>query len=58
MAAGAGLPAAEALDRKAIEKQLLDEELSAPVRRALELRRDGAQAAVKKIDALLARAGD
>ena len=46
------------LDRKAIEKQLLDEELPAPVRRALELRRDGAQAATKKIDALLARAGD
>ena len=46
------------LDRKAIEKQLLDEELPAPVRRALELRLGGAQAAVKKIDALLARAGD
>jgi DNA polymerase len=45
------------LDRKEIEKQLADEELSAPVRRALELRRDGAQSAVKKIDALLARAG-
>jgi len=45
------------LDRKAIDKQLADEELSAPVRRALELRRDGAQSAVKKIDALLARAG-
>jgi DNA polymerase bacteriophage-type len=47
----------EKLDRKAIEKQLADEELAAPVRRALELRRDGAQAATKKIDALLARAG-
>jgi DNA polymerase len=45
------------LDRKAIEKQLLDEEISTPVRRALELRRDGAQSAVKKLDALLARAG-
>ena len=45
------------LDRKAIEKQLADDELSPPIRRALELRRDGAQSAVKKIDALLARAG-
>ena len=49
---------AQKLDRKAIERQLEREELPPAVRRALELRRDGAQAAVKKIDALLARAGD
>jgi DNA polymerase len=49
----------QTLDRKAIERQLEkgDDELSAPVRRVLELRRSGAQAATKKIDALLARAG-
>ena len=46
------------LDRKAIEKLLDAEELPSPVRRVLELRLGGAQAAVKKIDALLARAGD
>jgi DNA polymerase bacteriophage-type len=45
------------LDRKAIEKLLLDPELSPQVQRVLELRLGGAQAAVKKIDALLARAG-
>ena len=51
--------AAKKLDRKAIEKLLLDAEmLPPPVRRVLELRLGGAQAAVKKIDALLARAGD
>ena len=45
------------LDSDTIEKLLdEDEELTTPARRALELRRDGAQAAVKKIDALLARA--
>jgi DNA polymerase len=49
--------AVKSLNRKGIEQQLLDDELPAPVRRALELRRDGAQSAVKKIDALLARAG-
>jgi DNA polymerase len=49
----------KSLDRKAIEKQLVEhEDLPSPVRRALELRLSGAQAAVKKIDALLARAGD
>ena len=37
---------------------LREDELAAPVRRVLELRAGGAQAAVKKIDALLARAGD
>ena len=46
------------LDRKAIEKMLLDAELPPPVQRVLELRLGGAQAAVKKIDALLARAGN
>ena len=49
---------AKKLDRKAIERQLDKEELPSPVRRVLELRLGGAQAAVKKIDALLARAGD
>ncbi len=50
--------AVKKLDKKAIEKLLLDSELPPQVRRALELRLGGAQAAVKKIDALLARAGD
>jgi DNA polymerase bacteriophage-type len=49
--------AGKSLDRKAIERQLENEDLAAPVRRVLELRLGGAQAAVKKIDALLARAG-
>jgi DNA polymerase len=46
------------LGRKTIEKQLQADGLSLQVRRALELRLGGAQAAVKKIDALLLRAGD
>jgi DNA polymerase bacteriophage-type len=52
--------ALKSLDRKAIERQLAkgDDELSPLIRRVLELRLGGAQAAVKKIDALLARAGD
>jgi DNA polymerase bacteriophage-type len=50
--------AAPSLERKAIEKQLEKDDLSPAVRRVLELRLGGAQAAVKKIDALLARAGD
>ena len=50
---------ARKLYKKAIEKLLLDTELlPPPVRRVLELRHGGAQAAVKKIDALLAHAGD
>jgi DNA polymerase len=50
---------AKTLNRKAVEKQLVEnEELTVSVRRVLELRLGGAQAAVKKIDALLARAGD
>ena len=48
---------AKSLDHKAIEKQLLKDDLPPWVRRVLELRQGGAQAAVKKIDALLARAG-
>jgi DNA polymerase len=53
---GCGL---QKLDRKAIQRQLEkgDDELAAPVRRVLELRLGGAQAATKKINALLARAG-
>jgi DNA polymerase len=48
---------AKTLDRKAIEKLLFDPDLPPQVLRVLELRLGGAQAAVKKIDALLARAG-
>jgi DNA polymerase bacteriophage-type len=50
--------AAKSLDRKAIERQLEKEDLPPLTRCVLELRLGGAQAAVKKIDALLARAGD
>src|SRR5262245_58282301 len=50
--------AVEKLNKRAIEKLLLDPGLPPQVQRALELRLGGAQAAVKKIDALLARAGD
>jgi DNA polymerase len=48
------------LDKKAIQRQLEkgEDELAAPVRRVLELRLGGAQAAVKKINALLTRAGE
>ena len=46
------------LDKKTIEKQLLNVELPAQVQRVLELRFGGAQAATGKIDALLARAGN
>lgn len=49
--------AVKTLDRKAIERQL-EHELAPSVRRVLELRLGGAQAAVKKINALLSRAGD
>jgi DNA polymerase bacteriophage-type len=53
---GCGL---QKLDKRAIQRQLEkgDDELAAPVRRVLELRLGGAQAATKKINALLARAG-
>ena len=47
----------QTLGRKAIEKLLEQAELPPAVQRALELRLGGAQAATKKIDALLARAG-
>jgi DNA polymerase len=50
--------AAKSLGRKAVEKQLEKDDLSPPVRRALELRLGGARAAVKKFDAALVRAGD
>src|SRR6516165_3824154 len=45
------------LDRRTVEWLLETEDLSPKARRALELRLGGAQAATKKIDALLARAG-
>ena len=48
----------EKLDRVTITQALESNELSCRVRRMLELRLGGAQAAVKKIHALLARAGD
>ena len=46
------------LDRKAVARQIDKEDLPPVTRRVLELRAGGAQAAVKKIDSLLARAGD
>jgi DNA polymerase len=49
---------AQTLDRKAVERLLEQAELPSVVHRVLELRLGGAQAAVKKIDALFARAGD
>jgi DNA polymerase len=45
----------DTLDKTGIEKLLVIENLAPAVRRALELRQSGAQAAAKKIDALLAR---
>src|SRR5262249_12230123 len=47
------------LDKKVIQRQLEkgDDELAPTVRRVLELRLGGAQAAAKKVNALLARAG-
>jgi DNA polymerase len=50
--------ALQKLDRKAIEKQLLATELPAQVQRVLELRLGGAQAAARKLNSLLVRAGD
>jgi DNA polymerase len=47
----------KSLDRETIEQVLAQNVLTAPVRRALELRLGGAQAAVKKINSLLVRAG-
>ena len=49
---------AKTFNRKAVDRLLGKDDLPQPVRRVLELRRGGAQAATKKIDALLARAGD
>ena len=46
----------DSLDKKSVAK-LLKNELTPQVRRALELRQDGGQAAVKKIAALLDRVG-
>jgi len=46
---------ADTLDKAAIEKLLAAGDLPITVRRALELRQSGAQAAAKKIDALLSR---
>ena len=48
----------DTLERRRWRKLLLRDDLSGPVRRALELRRDGAQAAAKKITALLNCTGD
>jgi DNA polymerase len=48
----------ESLDKKVLGKLLLDPELPPHVQQVLELRLGGAQAAVKKIDALLTRADD
>jgi DNA polymerase bacteriophage-type len=45
----------KALDKAAIEELLASEELPVTVRRVLELRQGGAQAASRKIDAFLAR---
>jgi DNA polymerase len=49
---------ADILNKKSIEKQLLDDELPADVQKALQLRLASAQSAARKIDALLLRAGD
>ncbi len=46
------------VDKKALEELLKNDRLPPKARRAIELRREGAQAAVKKVDALLARVED
>src|SRR5262249_11236938 len=48
----------DSLNKDAITELLLREDLPSPVRRVLELRQSGAQAAAKKITALLARCSD
>jgi DNA polymerase len=48
----------ESLDKKATAKLLGQEDLAPPVRRALELRQSGAQAAAAKVAALLNRVDD
>jgi DNA polymerase len=47
----------KSLNRKAVDRQLEKDNLPPSVARVLELRRGGASAAIKKFDALLARAG-
>jgi DNA polymerase len=49
--------AVDTLDKTAVEELLRSSDLAAPVRRALELRQGGAQAAAKKITALLTHCG-
>jgi DNA polymerase len=49
---------AKTLDRKALEKLLLEPDLPSHVQRVVELRVAGAQAATKKLDALLVRADE
>jgi DNA polymerase len=53
---GQGVPTSK-LERETVEEILRREDLPPPVCRVLGLRLNGAQAATKKIDALLARAG-
>jgi DNA polymerase len=48
----------DSLDKDVVAELLLKDELPAPVRKVLELRQSGAQAAAKKITALLARCSD
>jgi DNA polymerase len=48
----------DSLDRDVVAELLLRDDLSAPVRRVLELRQSGASAAAKKITALLAQCCD
>jgi DNA polymerase len=48
----------DSLDKDTLVELLLKDNLPAPVRRVLELRQSGAQAAAKKITALLARCSD
>ena len=48
----------DSLDKDAIAELLLKDDLPAPVRKVLELRQSGAQAAAKKITSLLARCSD
>src|SRR6185312_15969450 len=43
----------DSLAREKVEEQLESEALTAPARRALELRHEGAQSATAKVDALL-----
>jgi DNA polymerase len=56
--AAQGCITTKVLDKSAIDQLLGSEDLSATVRRALELRADGAHSAARKIDAFLARCDD